>query len=86
MKANNIGQFNVEDLDIMPESNLKYTLLNSCDVDGILCETTSNVTMTNGVIQLSNYVDSAYVILKVTKLGDSSHLDYSQYIQIKIYR
>ena len=86
VKANNIGQFNVEDLDIMPESNLKYTLLNSCNVDGILCETTSNVTMTNDVIQLSNYVDSAYVILKVTKLGDSTHLDYSQYIQIKIYR
>lgn len=86
VSTNGTGKFNVEDLNIMPGTYLEYTLINSCKVDGILCQTTSNIMMTNNIIQIEDGVDNAYVILKVTKPGNETYKDYSQFIQIKIYR
>ena len=81
--TNNTGEFDIDNLNIIPGTNLTYTLVNKCIVDGILCVTTSIVTNSYGIIELSNYDNCAYIIVKVSNRGNGTELGY---IQVKIYR
>lgn len=83
VKSTENGQFVLNDLGLMPGSYLKFSKVSVCNIDGLICKTTSMVSVSYGVIQLTNYDDSAYVILEVRESGSNSFI---QYIQLKVYR